>query len=153
MRPVLRQSASSIFELLGFLFANDELDEEALSQPLALRAVVEFQGPLEGCLDLRLTEDLVPELTANMMGTDTAPDEATCRDAVGELVNVICGNLLPELAGYQAVFDLTAPVVGPHTGSFPCRGRLVAEETLGVEGGRAELRLWMIQEAPTGAAP
>lgn len=152
-QPALRQSAISTFELLGFLFATDELADEALARPLFLRGLVEFKGPLEGALEVRLTEDLVPELASNMIGFEEAPDPEVCRDAVGELVNVICGNLLPELAGYSAVFDLTAPIVGADTDAFPCRGRVAAEETLGVEGGRAELRLWLVQEVPAGTVP
>jgi hypothetical protein len=153
VQPALRRAATSTFELLGFLFATEEIDGEALDRPLAVRGVVEFHGPVEGCLELRLTGDLVPELAANMMGTDEVPDEATCRDAVGELVNVICGNLLPELAGYDAVFDLTPPLVGADADPLPRRGQLVAEEQLGVEAGRAELRMWMTEASPVGAGP
>lgn len=149
-RPALRQSATSTFELLGFLFATDEIDEAARERPFALRGLVEFQGPFEGALEVRLTDDLVPELAANMMGVGEVSDAAICRDAVGELVNVICGNLLPELAGYSAVFDLTAPMVGPDGGAFPQRGRIVAEDVLGVERGRAQLRLWLTRTEPAG---
>ena len=62
-------------------------------------------------------------------------------DALGEIGNVICGNVLPALGGKEAVFDLSAPEV--RTGQLPEVSGMeqVAGIRLGVDEGRAELTI------------
>lgn len=71
---------------------------------------VDFAGPLEGRLLVRFSEGALPEFAMNMLGTDETPDVCRQRDALGELANVICGNVLPHIAGAMAIFSLSAPV-------------------------------------------
>jgi len=61
------------------------------------------------------------------------------RDALGEVANVVCGNLLPEIAGRDAVFRLDAPRAFDGAGCG--HGTPAAALSLGVDGGRAELAL------------
>ena len=60
---------------------------------------------------------MLPGLAANMLGVDEAPGSAEQADALGELANVLCGNLLPAIAGEQHVFILEAPGPGRDEGS------------------------------------
>ena len=46
-----------------------------------------------------------------MLGQEEPPPEPTQKDALGEIVNVICGNLLPSIAGPEPVFDISAPEI------------------------------------------
>ena len=49
-------------------------------------------------------------LAANMLGvSDAEADARTRRDALGEVANVVCGNVLPLVGGRHAVFHLGAP--------------------------------------------
>ena len=57
--------------------------------------------------------EMCPELAANVLGLDEDDEkvEEKARDALKELLNVSCGNILTELAGTEPVFDLSVPIV------------------------------------------
>ena len=62
------------------------------------------------------------------------------RDALGELANIICGNVLPLLAGAEDLFRLSAPAGRPPRPRAPA-GRMSAQAELGLEDGpRAAVR-------------
>lgn len=149
MEATLLQAAVSTFEQLGFLFTDPEPSEEQAAVKFALRSRVGFAGPMHGHLVLRMSGDVVGVLAENMMGGDAIDDPELERDAFGELTNVVCGNLLPALAGERAVFDLEAPdvrAVEHDSGPEP-----TAVVTVGVEEGRAEVALYLEDEIDEGA--
>jgi CheY-specific phosphatase CheX len=108
---VLHRVAEDTFEQLAYLFPVPEGLDESACDPESTAVRVHFSGPFEGELIMTLSSVLLPELARNMMGLDDAePVEMDLQhDALRELINVICGNLLPEFAGLKAVFDLSPP--------------------------------------------
>ena len=143
----LLEAATSTFEQLGFLFADYELTEEQAGLPVDAVARVRFSGPRSGILEVRIAGGLLPQLASNMLGTEDAPEQTVVQDAFGEIANVICGNVLPKVAGPEAVFDLNAPQVtmGPGESLEP----LEEEATLlsvGLEGGRTDLAFSFAEE-------
>jgi hypothetical protein len=108
---ILGEVTAATLEKLAFLFASplDELPAAAAADLYAAR--VEFTGPLQGAMELRMSRPAVDELAANMLGVDEgsalSPEER--RDAFKELLNVICGNVLPVIAGEAAEFNLKTP--------------------------------------------
>jgi CheY-specific phosphatase CheX len=145
MRPdpkaELFKAALLTFENLSFVLPTEKIgrDQEQAAAREAVR--VDFHGPIEGCLILRLRGDVAPALAAGMLGAATPPDRATVEDAVKEVSNVVCGNFLPAYAGDQAVFRLDAPrlVDFEHGPSEPWRE--VADARVGLEGGLCEVRV------------
>jgi hypothetical protein len=100
-------------------------------------------GPLTlGALTVAVSGDVADALAANMLGTAHA-GPAERRDAVGELANVVCGNVLPLLAGREAVFRLGAPeLLAPGAPPAPrAAGAARCEAWFDVEGGRAHVVL------------
>lgn len=101
-------------ETLAFMFAMPPPEEgpEPGEQEHAgvFRVRVYFEGPVDGSLVLSVPREMLPELAANMLGLDA---EATTReqrtDAARELCNVVCGNLLPAVAGAEPVFSVSPP--------------------------------------------
>lgn len=110
---VLRQTAAKILEELVFLFTMPA-DESDVQQSDAMTITkVTFTGPLSGTLVLKMSNSVLPELTANMLGLDNT-DELTMEDQLGSLtetLNIICGNFLPKLASEKEVFDIGQPLV------------------------------------------
>jgi hypothetical protein len=108
---ILAEVTAATLEKLAFLFASplEVFPEGAAADLFAAR--VEFSGPLQGAMELRMSEPAVDELAANMLGVDegSAPSPEERRDAFKELLNVICGNVLPVIAGEAAEFNLKAP--------------------------------------------
>jgi CheY-specific phosphatase CheX len=74
-------------------------------------ASMEFRGPQPGSLTLRVHSSLLPTLIQNMLGEPEGSEspEAKTRDALCEVLNMICGNLLTAWQGEEAVYDLRPP--------------------------------------------
>ena len=110
---ILSTITSEMLEGLAFIFALpaesiDDIDTESL-----LAAKVSFTGPFDGTLIVMVSQQMLPELAANMLGMDMDNDVSMDEqyDALRELLNVICGNLLPQLAGSQEIFSIEVPEI------------------------------------------
>ena len=140
MRSPLATASTATFEALGLVLPDAEPSAEQLAAPLARGVRVTFAGPLAGAVTVRASDDVAATLAANMLGVDVVDGgDPLVRDALGEMANVICGNVLPELAGRAAVFHLGAPqTLAADAGEAPA-----AAVTLGVDAGRAEIALFV----------
>lgn len=109
---MLAEVAQEIFENLVYISPQPP-DEESEPSLVQVRASVRFQGPFSGTVSLGVSEGLLPELALNMLGVDKVSGDSgkKGRDALGEVTNVLCGNLLARLAGPEPVFDLGVPQV------------------------------------------
>jgi Chemotaxis phosphatase CheX len=136
----LLQAAVLTFEGLCFWFPDSVLAAEHLQAPFEAAVRVSFQGPVAGCLVLRLYGSLLASLAGNMLGEESCWLSAKQYDAFGEVANVICGNVLPRIMHPQALFQLGVPeIIGP---AAPDGKVLSAEVQLGLEDGRVELQLF-----------
>jgi CheY-specific phosphatase CheX len=128
-------------------------DEAPAPGPLPMRAAaIAFDGPFSGELVVRASAELLPHLAANMLGLDE-PSAASAdqqEDALKELANVICGNLLPALAGREPVFRVGVPRT--LTADEPAPGQQPAAARLFLDVGRVELALSVNQPAAAGPA-
>jgi len=112
---ILWHVAEDVLGKLAFMFSypDDEMAGADESKPpdVPVTTCVSFKGPFEGSLLMHVSPMILPELAGNMLGLDdeeTAGEEEQY-DALKELINVICGNLLPEIAGKQALFKVGVP--------------------------------------------
>lgn len=145
----LLTAATRTFESLALLLPSAATSGAEATAVPAHAVRVAFSGPLRGCLALRVTDDVARAFAENMLGvSDASP--ALVRDAVGEVANVVCGNLLPEIAGRDAVFQLAAPeridVTDAAWSARPAVSALAA--SLGIDGGRADVALHLDPATP-----
>lgn len=131
---VLETAAFDAFEDLGFLMPDPE-PAEATGPLVGMR--VAFQGPVVGALDVWADDTVLIALAMNMTGGDALPDRPVQLDALGEMANVICGNVLPTLEDPRSDFRLQPPV--PLKEGAPDPSSDVVE--LGFEGGLVRIRL------------
>ncbi len=151
LNELLSRVGEEIFESLAFVLpAFDEDEVEATDEARSLGRI-RFQGPFEGVLSLSVPQSMLEEISINMLGLDfgETPPEDQQRDAFRELLNVTCGNLLPQLAGTDAVFDIDVAEVGVED------PRQAADEPLAsvrlmLDGGFATLSLFVPDEASAG---
>jgi CheY-specific phosphatase CheX len=155
MQSPLLTASTSTFESLALLLPDAPPSASQLAAPLTRGVRVAFDGPLGGTLTLRVSEDVARALAENMLGLDAledagaAGDRLLC-DALGEVANVICGNVLPELAGRSAVFHLGAPEpVAPGDGDGPADAS--AAVTLGIDAGHAEVAVRVLTPSPVAS--
>lgn len=106
----LRAAVISTFEELGFLFPTPVAD---LPPAAGRLATVRFHGAVTGRMELCVSDSLLPVLAANMLGISESPVQVLQDDALRELSNVVCGNVMPAVAGVEAVVHLDAPVLTP----------------------------------------
>lgn len=74
-------------------------------------ATMTFSGSHSGRISLKVSHEIFPTLVQNMVGECETADEIRARaaDALCEALNMICGNLLTDWYGEQAIFDLQPP--------------------------------------------
>lgn len=103
----LRRVASKVFETMAFTIiqppknVNQNYDSVVFAQ-------IQYKGPFCGKVTMTLPLDILPELTRNMLGEEEEcqPSHAEQMDVLGELLNVISGNVLNAIAGPKPVFHL-----------------------------------------------
>jgi chemotaxis protein CheX len=138
----LTESAAVTLENLAFFFAEPAAGAAIATEGVDGVVAVTFDGPRAGAVIVQLAGDILPALAGNMLGCDEAPDLEAQRDALGEVANVVCGNVLPRVFGSAAVFALGAP---RHYASWDeavaAVGTPDAVVALDVEGGLAHLGL------------
>jgi CheY-specific phosphatase CheX len=106
---ILYRKAALIFEEIGFLMPRS--DNAEFSQADLISAAINFRGPFSGCLIVSISPEILTQLAANMLGDEAQSNELMERDSLGEIANVICGNALPAIYGFDPVFHLDAPAI------------------------------------------
>ena len=146
--------AEGAFGDLAFMFSMPECADGGLAATPNAAASVRFTGPFSGELVLSVSPDALQALAPNMLGLDdeTSATAEQQQDALKELTNVVCGNLLPAIGGPAAVFEVSAPALadastarasGPRTPDAFARLTLDtggAALSLFIEGGPGVLR-------------
>jgi CheY-specific phosphatase CheX len=149
----LFQAATSTFESLALLFPEPGSNDGLEFIPLAEVFSVTYHGAGAGRVVVGVTAGVLPALAENMLGAAAAPDPQLQRDALGELVNVVTGNVLPMVHGAAAVFRLNAPAPA---GEAPLTARSgetqVALARLRMDEGDAVLAMFSADAADTDAA-
>ncbi len=144
---ILAQVGEEVFETLAFMFPmdEDELENDAASVGLEMTVRVDFSGPLSGALYLTTSLAMLREFSASMLGMDG--DAQACEDAgldaFKELANVVCGNLLPTIAGRYAVFNVHAPEAVADSLSATAEKLPAAQVHLALDEGCVDMALFL----------
>ena len=101
----------SVLEKLAFMFAEAvPKDEMPTRGGCSAPNRNSFSGHASGQISMMVRRDICDELVSNILGVDPGEDGgADSEDALGELLNVVCGQLLTTIAGNEPVFDLSPP--------------------------------------------
>ncbi len=116
LHALLTGTFLKITEQLTFMFgepaAKEELDLEGID---FLRSEMEFTGQVNGSLCVALPREATREIAANILGLepDDSQSVAMTSDALGELLNVICGEVVRGIVGEDADFTLRPPRTEP----------------------------------------
>ncbi len=141
IKETLCRVTGDVMEKLAFIFSFPEEEREETDYGSSVAASVSFAGPFTGTLIMAVSNATLPELTGNMLGLDDG-EETTGEqqhDALKELINVVCGNLLPAISGKQSIFNVNAPqIVSEDIASYL---QSLSEENEGAEPFDARLSL------------
>ena len=103
IREVAQGVVSNVFETMFFISSNSCEDDfhgkETLKfSPPIFRGEIGFRGNCSGRLILSVPYELAKVMATNFMGLENDEiSESQTMDVVGELCNVICGNLFARL--------------------------------------------------------
>ncbi|MEA3287217.1 MAG: chemotaxis protein CheX [Candidatus Marinimicrobia bacterium] len=103
-----------VFENLAFMFGElVDTSELTNSSTNHVRAKMDFSGARTGQVMLTVPNEMCPEIAANVLGIDPEDDQVQelAGDALKEMLNIICGQLLTELEGHDKVFNLSVPEI------------------------------------------
>jgi len=140
----LTRATHSTFEMLGFLLPLPPSEgEEMLEHPFKAGARVRFRGQVSGVLEVDVFGEILQEMTTNMLALDRPASRSEELSALGEVANVICGNVLPDVFGARSVFDLSAPEVDESSAvrEDVDPDELVETTAVNFDGGRAVVLL------------
>jgi CheY-specific phosphatase CheX len=136
LTQALRQATASTFEKFAMLIAeNAPLRAGPQGEPRTTAIVL--TGGTNGQFELDVDSSLLPEIAQEMLGVADADYQAEV-DVLGELANVICGNLLAELPS-EGTTHLSAPSISVAL----YRGAPVARAAFSVERRSVEARLFL----------
>ncbi|NJM52113.1 MAG: chemotaxis protein CheX [Blastocatellia bacterium] len=134
----LTQAATLTFEELGFLFPTLETEPLTLVSNFNNTVIVNFHGDGHGKVVLNVSRELLPVIAENILGDDEISEELQF-DALGEVANVICGNVLPMIFGKTSIIRLDAPAHGEFSSSHES----AAEIRLEFDEGCADVLLYL----------
>lgn len=152
LKSILTAVANDTLEKLAFLFAFAD-DERVNDGPdPAVVGRVDFNGYFGGSLLMRISTSAMPELANNMLGLDDDAEisNAEQQDALKEILNVICGNALPAIAGDQVEFNIGAPEIisQQDAAKLKSKGKPACVVRLMLEEGFCDLYLFIQGELP-----
>ncbi len=149
---ILYRKAALIFEELGFLMPRSDSGETADSASTS--AMVSFRGPFSGCLLVSLSSRMLPQLSANMLGEETASNTSLEQDSLREIADVICGNALPAIYGFDFVFHLDAPALieEPDSVIHLPEYKKEAQVNISFDSGQAAVTLLIAADQSTASA-
>ena len=124
IRRTLFEVCRTIFEDAAFTFVDMPDETGAIDPGMTLdsgdiAAEVDFAGPFNGLLAVSTCSKMAVNAAANMLGVDEDDPSAGEKksDALCELLNMICGNFLPAVAGAEPEFRIGSPRI-ISTGEF-----------------------------------
>lgn len=112
---ILTESVSEVLETIAYLcpvpVAGEENGQDTDSDGKSDCIGITFQGPVSGKLFITFPDTLSLMIAASMLGIEeNDPDLQKKRiDAIKEILNIICGNLLIKLYGESVVFRIGSP--------------------------------------------
>lgn len=115
LKETLDTVTCHVLEHAAFMFPEpaDMSDGLPLGEFEMVAVTISFRGKKRGTLEMIAPVDFCEELASNMLGEDISEtrSENKHHDAAKEIVNMIAGQLLLELYGKDALFNLAAPQI------------------------------------------
>jgi len=98
---VLEEATIKTFEDICFMYLEPELREKQKDLKPDAAAEVGFHGGYTGTLVIESRGDLFSAVAVNIL-SDDRPSVQQKKDALGEIANIICGNIVPSLGRRKA---------------------------------------------------
>ena len=146
LKEQLMQISLRTFEEFAFLMPIPEEDAPPADDVEKIITCVAYTGYSKGILYISVTNQMLPILAQNILAEESTPTEQQQLDALKEIANVICGNILPFLAGSEKIYRLQAPeIVDKIKESYKTNDWGLVENKLAFDEGIAEI-FWFYEK-------
>jgi hypothetical protein len=147
LNEILYRVAEEILESLAFMFPVLDEERKKISNVFVWGASISFVGPFSGRMVILASEKILPDLVTNMLGLDAGEEVSLAQqhDALMELLSIVCGNVLPVVAGKKAMFNLDVPKIlsSEEYDALMKKQDPVSQVTLELENGQADFILFI----------
>jgi hypothetical protein len=147
LNEILYRVAEEILESLAFMFPVLDEERKKISDVFVWGASISFVGPFSGRMVILASEKILPDLVKNMLGLDVGEEVSLVQqhDALMELLSIVCGNVLPAVAGKKVMFNLDVPkILSPEEyDALMKKQNPVSQVTLELENGQADFILFI----------
>lgn len=108
----IHEIALKTFEVTCFMFPMEEweIDDDIEPPCDKTRAIVEFDGAINGVMVINPSEMLISAIAGNMLGIDD-PNTEEKEGALCEIANIICGNAAPLFAKNDKICVIKPPQI------------------------------------------
>jgi len=145
IEKVLIESTVRTLEDLCFMYQEPELKDAQENLPLEAAAEVKYRSDdFTGKLLIETRGGLFSAIATNILSNDD-PITQQKKDALGEIANIICGNIVPSLGGGRWEYKIEPPrsLNKEDLLKEEWQEEPVAEITLNFNDGRADIKLFM----------
>ncbi len=135
LQEVLQKSVLRVIEQLTFMFGDPVAKEELdIDGHKFVKAEMTFSGDQSGRICIAVPFEATTEIAANILGLEPEDHQSQemTEDALGELLNVVCGHVVRDLSGAGANFTLHPPVT-EELSATDMDSALLRDEYLGFE--------------------
>ncbi|MCB0317547.1 MAG: chemotaxis protein CheX [Bdellovibrionales bacterium] len=111
-KEVIEKITTRILEDWGMMMLeNADVNQDIFdSESPFYLATIHFKGVVDGKYFILCQKDFMDSLASNLLGEDEITDTER-KDALSEMANVLCGNMLTECYGDDTTFDLVLPAI------------------------------------------
>jgi len=141
---VLKESTIKTFEDICFIYQVPELKDDQKNLALEAAAEVKFRGNFTGKLVIETRGGLFSAIASNMLSNEV-PSIQQKKDALGEVANIICGNVVPSLGRSEPEYKIESPIC-LNTDDLlkeDKQEKPLAEVTLNFNQGRVDIKLFV----------
>lgn len=140
----LKESSVKTFEDVCFMYQEPELKEAQESLGLEAATEVKYRGDQTGKLIIETRGGLFSAIACNILSIKD-PSEQQKKDALGEIGNIICGNVVPSLGRGKLEYKIESPrfLSKEDLLEEQNQGTPVAEIILNFNQGRADIKFFV----------
>jgi CheY-specific phosphatase CheX len=144
IEKALEEATVSTFEYICFMYPAPELKDIQKNLKLEAAAEVKYKGNYTGKLLIETRGDLLSAIAGNILSNDF-PNPQQKNDALGELANIICGNIVPYLGRGGQGYKIESPhsLNKKELSEKKKQGKPLAKVTLNFNQGRADIKFYV----------
>ncbi len=120
--------------------------EENKTPRFDVSSIIGLSGSITGCMALNMSEAQALFLASSLSGEDFEELNEDCKDAIGEIANIIAGSAKRSFPGEDNSISIPSVIVGNHEVTYP-KGLPIVSIPFDTDAGRISIDLALKESA------